>query len=372
MTFFTGKYLALAAKNLALSCTGALVLAACSAAPPAASAPEDGPPKTQTNLADSFGKVIGLDPALVAVIDPAAPVEKLADGFWWSEGPAWDKARGQLYFSDVPQNKVYTWSAGQGLKTFLDPSGIDPAELTDSAAAQRGDLGVNGMVPARGGGLLLANHGRQSLERLDLETLVRETLSAEFKGRPYNSPNDIIEARGGDIYFTDPPYGLKDQDNSKLPKQPVNGVYRLTPSGEVSLIDGALSRPNGIALSPDEAFLYVSNSDAKAAIIMRYSALPDGGYGHGEIWHDAQADLDSGLNGLPDGMTVAADGTVYATGPGGVLILSPSGTLLGRIQIGLDPKGKATANCTLGGPQGKTLFMTSHDTLARIRVKSGL
>ncbi len=350
----------------------AFCLIACGRVPADITAPDAAKPKHESALTESFGNVITFDPALETIIDSAARVEKLADGFSWSEGPAWDMTRSRLYFSDVPQNKVFIWSESNGLEVFLDPSAIDPAKLPALVAAQRGDLGVNGILPARGGGLLLANHGRQAVERLDLETLGRETLTSEFRGRPYNSPNDMVEAKNGDIYFTDPPYGLKDQDNSKLPKQPVNGVYRLMPSGEVSLIDGALSRPNGIALSPDEAFLYVANSDAKAAKIMRYWALPGGGYGKGELWHDAQADLDSGLNGLPDGMTVAADGTVYATGPGGVRILSPSGTLLGRIQIGLDPNGKATANCTLGGPDGKTLYITSHDTLARIRVKSGL
>ena len=320
----------------------------------------------------SFGRVISFSPALNAVLDPSAPIEKLAGGFSWSEGPAWDTRRGRLYFSDVPENIVYSWSEAKGLETFLDPSGIDPQSLPQSVREQRGDMGVNGMLMSRSGELILANHGAQAVETLNLETMTRTTRVSQRRGIPFNSPNDITEASNGDIYFTDPPYGLRDQDASALPKQAVNGVYRLTPSGTLSLIDDQLGRPNGAALSPDEAYLYVTNSDPKFAVIMRYRALAGGGFGEGEIWHNAQADLESGLNGLPDGLAVAADGTVYSTGPGGVLVLSPEGTLLGRIQIGDDPNGKATANCTIGGPDGKTLYMTSHDTLARINILSGL
>lgn len=318
----------------------------------------------------AFGRITMLDPALENHIALDARVEKLADGFWWSEGPTWDKTRNQLYFTDVPQNKMFTWSEGDGLQTFLDPAGIDPSTLTEEERATENELGLNGTWLTQKGKLLMASHGARALELLDLETLERTSVIDNYQGKRFNAPNDIFTARNGDIYFTDPPYGLKLQDRSPQKELSFNGVYRLNADNELSLIDDSLTRPNGIALSPDEQYLYVTNSDEKRSKIMRYRAGPNG-FGDGEVWLNTQADLDGGLKGNPDGLAIAADGTIYSTGPGGVLVISPDGTVLGRIMIGDDPMGKPTANCTLGGPDGKTLYITSQDTLARVRVKSG-
>jgi gluconolactonase len=219
--------------------------------------------------------------------------------------------------------------------------------------------------------LVMANHGKRAIEKLNLETGEREIIVDNFNGNKFTSPNDLVLAKNGDIYFTDPPFGYKGLNDSFMKEIPHNGVYKYSASdGSVSLIDDSLNRPNGIALSPDEQFLYVPHSDPKASKIMRYT-LWDNGFENGEVWLDTQADLDSGLQGNPDGLAVAADGTVYSSGPGGVLVISPEGKLLGRIMVGDDPMGKPTANCTLGGPDGKTLYITSQDTLARVRVKSG-
>ena len=318
----------------------------------------------------AFGRIVALEPTLANHIELDAKVEKLADGFWWSEGPTWDKKRNQLYFTDVPQNKMFTWSERDGLQTFLDPSGLDPATLTEEAIAQGNEFGLNGTWLMPSGKLLVASHGARAVELLDLDAKSRETVISDFEGKKFNSPNDLFVARNADIYFTDPPYGLTLQDDSPQKELSFNGVYRLSASGELTLIDDALTRPNGVALSPDEKHLYVTNSDATDSKIMRYDLGPEG-FKNSQLWLSTQADLDSGLKGNPDGLAVASDGTVYSTGPGGVLIISPEGNLLGRIMIGNDPMGKPTANCTLGGPDGKTLYITSQDTLARVRVKSG-
>lgn len=361
MTFTAIKYAALA---------GLVTLGGCQA-----KAPSETPSTltTQSITQDAypaFGRITALDPAMANHVALNAKVEKLANGFQWSEGPTWDVKRNQLYFTDVPQNKMFTWSERDGLQTLLDPAGVDPTALSKETLLQENELGINGTWLMPNGRLLIASHGARTVERLDLETLKRETLVDNYRGRKFNSPNDIAMAENLDVYFTDPPYGLKAQDISAQKELDFNGVYRMSAAGELSLIDDSLTRPNGIALSPDERYLYVTNSDVKASKIMRYTAGLNG-FANGQVWLDTQVDLDSGLKGNPDGLAVAANGTVYSTGPGGVLVISPEGKLLGRIMIGDDPMGKPTANCTLGGPDGQTLYITSQDTLARVRVKSG-
>ena len=359
------------AKLTLTTCLAALAMNACAANESQVS---EGAPSEieQTSRAyTAFGRIVALDPAMADHVALDAKVEKLAEGFWWAEGPSWDPVRNQLYFTDVPQNKMFSWSERDGLKTYLDPSGLDLSSLPENEQTLWREPGVNGTWMAPDGSLLLANHGARGIERMNLETGERALLIGEYKGLSLNSPNDLVLSTSGDIYFTDPPFGLKNLDDSPLKEQPHNGVYRLSADGTLKLIDDSLTRPNGVALSPDEQHLYVTNSDPKLSKIMRYTKQPDGRFGQRELWLDTQGFLDSGLQGNPDGLAVAADGTVYSTGPGGVMVISPQGKLLGRIMVGDDPRGKKTANTTLGGPDGKTLYLTSQDTLARVRVKSG-
>lgn len=297
-----------------------------------------------------FGSVEKLDPALDEIIDSSAQIEELTDGFSWSEGPAWDAKRQLLYFSDVPANTAYQWSEKNGLEIFLKPSGL-----------AEGD-GTNGLLMAKDGRLLTTNHGKRHISAIDLDTKKEEILSDNYEGKKYNSPNDIIEAKDGTLFFTDPPYGLKDGDESPLKEQPINGVYKRSNDGTISVIDDGLTRPNGIVLSPDEKTLYVAQSDPEAQIIKHYSidgeSITDKG-----IFYDAGPLSGDDAPGLPDGMCVAEDGHIFATGPGGVLILSPTGKLLGRILA-----EKSTANCAFGD-DGKTLYITSSDRLGRIALK---
>lgn len=309
----------------------------------------------------TLGKIEVWDEALLDVISSNAQIEILADGFQWSEGPAWDPQRQQLYFSDVPQNKAYVWSESGGLKPFLDPSGIS----NDRAEGFR-EPGSNGLMMMPNGQLMIANHGKRALEVMNIDTKERTTVINSYEDLSLNSPNDMALSEDGTVFFTDPPYGLSGINASPLKELSFNGVYKLSQDGELKVIDGTQSFPNGIALSPDETRLYVAVSDPEAPKIMRYTRSATGEFENPQLWFDAKPYLEQGLPGLPDGMAVADNGYVFATGPGGVFILSPEGKAFGQIHT-----GRATANCTFGD-DGKTLYITAGDSLVRVRLMQGI
>ncbi|MEM0928285.1 MAG: SMP-30/gluconolactonase/LRE family protein [Pseudomonadota bacterium] len=296
--------------------------------------------------------------ALATVLDPAAEIEQLAEGFTWSEGPTWDRMRSCLYFSDVPENKAYRWSAAAGLSVFLSPSGIDAAQSEGFR-----EPGSNGLWCDDDGTLFICNHGRRSVERLDVDRHSRATVVGRFEGRAFNSPNDLVFAQDGTLYFTDPPYGLEGLGQSPLKAMDENGVYRLRPSGIIERLLSDMTFPNGIALSPDDRALYISQSDPEDHYIRRLLLGADGQVAADERWFEAAALSMAGEPGLCDGLAVAADGTVFAAGPGGVLVLDPKGVLLGRIVL-----GEPTGNCAFG-EDGRSLFITSGRRLVKVRTK---
>lgn len=296
------------------------------------------------------------DPNARALFRGSPGLSQLADGFVWSEGPTWDRERGCLYFTDVPSNIAYRWSDEAGLEVLLDPSGVDPTE----AEGMR-EPGANGLWFGEDGWLYLCNHGTRSVERLRLESPVRQRLVNQFSGLKFNSPNDLVRSRDGSLYFTDPPYGLEGLNASPLKEMSANGVYRLGRDGQCTRLYDQLSFPNGIALSPDERWLYVSQSDPVAPYIYRAELYADGGVGPLERWFDTSVFLAAGDPGLPDGLCVSTDGIAFATGPGGVFVLVPDGHLMARILT-----GRATANCAFGGEDGRILFMTAHDRLLQL------
>lgn len=314
-----------------------------------AAAPREAPPRG----------IVRLDPALDALLGEDAQVDVLARGFTWAEGPVWvDRDGGYLLFSDPPANVVHRWSADTGVTRFLDPAGLQtpvPATIREA--------GANGLALDAEDRLLIADSGTRAIVRLDLATRRRTILVDRFEGKRFNSPNDLVVARNGTIYFTDPPYGLTDGDDSSLREQPVNGLYRLDPDGRVRLLDGSHRRPNGIGLSPDEDMLYLALSDEMRPQVLGYSLGPDGLPTGARVFHDMRAHATQGWPGLPDGMDVAPDGHVFATGPGGVHVLAPDGRLLG-----IAATGKAIANCCVG-EGGRSLFLTSHDRLCRVRLR---
>lgn len=296
--------------------------------------------------------------ALDRIIAAETAVERLADGFRWSEGPVWIPEGGYLLLSDVPANKMYRWSERDGLSVFLEPSGY-----TGSEEGIFREPGSNGLIAGDGNTILLADHGNRAVARLDLATRSKSFLATHFGGKRFNSPNDLVRASDGSIYFTDPPYGLEGLNKSPHKEIAFNGVYRLLPSGEVELVDDRLTFPNGIILSPDQRTLYVAVSDPDAAHIHAYSLDQSGRPTSRRLFADMTELARSGLPGLPDGMAIDVEGNLYATGPGGVHIFSPEGVRLGRIDT-----GTAVANCAFG-EDGKTLFLASNDFLARLRTR---
>jgi gluconolactonase len=297
------------------------------------------------------------------IVAADARIERLANGFTWAEGPAWipvgdsDGDGGYLLFTDVPENKLYRWSEADGLSVFLDPSGYDGP---DTGTLR--EPGANGLYPEHGGTVLMADSGSRMVARLDPANRHKTPLATHYDGRRFNSPNDLVRRSDGAVFFTDPPYGLKDLDDSPVKEIDFNGVYRLDPDGSVHLLDDSLSFPNGIALSPDERTLYVANSDPESPIWMAYTLGADGAVQDKRVFADASDLVGKDSPGLPDGMAVAADGTLFATGPGGVIVFDPDGKRLGRIET-----GTAVANCAFGD-DGRTLYMSSHTFVARVRV----
>ena len=311
----------------------------------------------QTNY-PAIGKVVRNDPRLDALLSATAKIEVLASGFVWSEGPAWVKEGGYLLFSDVPQNTVYKWNEKDGLTTFLKPSGYS------GAGGYSNEQGSNGLIINRQGQLVSCEHGDRRVSLMPILGGGKRSLADNFEGKRLNSPNDVVQHSSGAYYFTDPPYGLPKQEKDPTRETDWFGVYRVGTDGVVSLISKDMTRPNGIAFSPDEKTLYVAQSDPEKAVIMAFPMLTNGQVGAGKIFFDATPMSKQGLHGLPDGLRVDKSGNLWATGPGGVLIIAPDATLLGRIDT-----GEATANCAWGD-DGSTLYLTADMYLCRIKTNT--
>eukprot|EP00611_Tribonema_gayanum_P019282 TRINITY_DN330_c0_g1_i1.p1 TRINITY_DN330_c0_g1~~TRINITY_DN330_c0_g1_i1.p1 ORF type:complete len:428 (-),score=128.41 TRINITY_DN330_c0_g1_i1:10-1293(-) len=369
--------------------------------------------RSQLNTKQTLGSVERLSPLLDELIDPATRIEVVAEGFGWAEGPVWvsDKEQGREYllFSDVVNNRVWKWEEGGGLFTlgktvFLERSGC----RTDAErCAQLKEPGANGLarVPASLVGndndvvLAMCEHGerRVSLMRPDG---TKVALAAHYDGRRLNSPNDLAFGKNGDLYFTDPSYGLNGLEASPERELDVNGVYRIRAAhvkktllarhegpalatdglkkqqqqqqqrdlqgdaqqqGAVELAEGDMSRPNGIAFSPDFDRLYVANSDRARPHVRAYKVSKSGRLSEGRVFFDATP-LAAGRVGNPDGLKVDAKGNVFATGPGGVLILSPKGEHLGTVLTGVK-----TGNVAFGSDG--YLYITANNMLQRVKLR---
>ncbi len=306
-----------------------------------------------------IGSIEVFEPALHCLIDPVSPIGCVADGFAWTEGPAWDPKRQHLYFSDIPNNRIHTWDVKDGLKTAYAPAGRQERNIDEYASP-----GTNGLWMTEDDKLLICNQDARTVDIIDLQTDAREAVASSFNSLPFNSPNDVICSSEGLIYFTDPPFGLKNQKTYQGRELDFCGVYRVSLSGVVSAEIKDMSFPNGLAFSHDESVFYVSQSDRAFPVIKRFEVGPQGYIGQGEVFYNCIEFCDAGDPGLPDGMTVDVHGNLFATIAGGVAILSPDGTLLGRIAT-----GKSTSNCTFG-EDGSTLFITAHDSLLRVQTKT--
>jgi gluconolactonase len=307
--------------------------------------------------AETFATLESLDARFLALIPADTKIEKIADDLLWSEGPIWDAKTKSLLFSDIPRNVVMKWNAEKGVSRFLENSGY-----TGAAPFTGREPGSNGLTLDPQGRLTLCQHGDRRVSRRDADgTMV--ALATAFEGKKLNSPNDLVFDAAGALYFTDPPYGLPGTFTDPSKELPYQGVFRVAPDGKVTLLTKELEAPNGLAFSPDYKTLYVANSRATAPIWMAYDVKPDGSLGKGRVFADSSRYYKEG-DGVPDGLKVDVQGNVFATGPGGVLVYAPDGTLLGRILTGVP-----TANVAFG-EDGATLFITANHRVLRLRTKT--
>jgi gluconolactonase len=308
----------------------------------------------------TLGRIVSQSPQLDARLSSSSPIEVLASGFIWSEGPVWvNKDGGYLLFSDVPANTMYRWSAKDELSVFLKPSGYT------GLGPYSDEPGSNGLTLDDQGRLIACEHGDRRVSAMSLTSGGKVTLADRYEGKRFNSPNDVVQhPTNKSIYFTDPPYGLAQKHQDPSRELPYFGVYRVDPSGNVHLLVKDMTRPNGLAFSPDGKLLYVAQSDPESAIWKVFKVKDNGDLEEGKVFFDATPMVKQGLKGLPDGLKVDKDGYLWATGPGGVLIISPKGELLGRIDT-----FQATANCAWGD-DGSTLYITADGYVCRVKTKT--
>lgn len=308
----------------------------------------------------TLGKVIYLDPSFEKLLPKDARLEVIASGFVWCEGPVWVKDSSYLLFSDVPENTVYKWDEKNELSVFLKPSGYT------GLGAYSNEPGSNGLIIDKKGRLISCEHGDRRISAMPLGGGGKITLSDQFEGKRFNSPNDVAEHPvNGSFYFTDPPYGLAQHENDPTRETPYFGVYQITPEGKTKLIIKDLTRPNGLAFSADGKTIYIAQSDPEKAFILSYPVQSDGNVGNGKVFFDATPMSRTGLKGLPDGLKLDAEGNIWTSGPGGILVLSPEGKLLGKIETA----GENASNCAWGN-DGSMLYVTVDGYLCRIKTNT--
>lgn len=299
--------------------------------------------------------IVPFDPRFAGLVPKDALLEKVAEGFAWAEGPVWNRAEGFLLFSDVPNNAIIKWSSAEGASIFLKNSGY-----TGPEAFTGREPGSNGLTYDAAGRLVFCQHGNRSISRIEQDGS-RTLLVDKYQGKRLNSPNDLVFKSNGDLYFTDPPFGLPKTYDDPKKELPFQGVYRLTSNGKLTLLTTEVKAPNGIAFSPDEKKLYVA--DSGRGMWFAFDVKSDGTISAGKILFDFN-EQSKGRMGVADSLKVDIHGNIFAAAPGGILVLAPDGTLLGQFDL-----GTATGNCAWG-EDGSTLFITSNSILYRIRLST--
>lgn len=305
--------------------------------------------------AAAAGTIERLDPRLDALLPAEARVEVVTEGLRWAEGPLWDPRTGVLLFSDPTRNTVFQWSPGGGTVVVLRPSGYSGVERFDGS-----EPGSNGLTFDHAGRLVLCQHGDRRVARREDDGQLT-TVVDRYQGKRLNSPNDLVYAADGALYFTDPPFGLPRGYDDPGRDLDFQGVYRLAADGTLSAVVTDLRAPNGLAFSPDGQTLYVSNAEREHPVWMAYPVQPDGRLGPGRVFADARG-IDG--EGVPDGLKVDDAGTVFATGPGGVHVFAPDGTRLGRIVTG------AAAGNVAWGDDGRSLYIAAGQRILRVRTST--
>ena len=304
-----------------------------------------------------FIDVVHLDHRIDKLIPSNAKIEKIAGGHKWVEGPLWNRREGYLLFSDIPANAVYKWQEGKGVSLFLRPSGYSGTSPFPGA-----EPGSNGLAYDPEGRLVLAEHGDRRVSRLDGNGR-KTTLADRYHGKRINSPNDLVFKSNGDLYFTDPPFGLPKGFDDPGKATSFQGVYRLSRNGKLALMTDGIKAPNGIAFSPDEKHLYVSDVDYQRSAWLIYDVQPDGAVKNGRVFADASRWKKRPFSG-PDGIKIDRDGNLFGARPGGVSIFAPDGALLGGIETGLPTSNLAW------GDDGSMLYITAGTSIFRIRLST--
>jgi gluconolactonase len=305
----------------------------------------------------AYATLESLDPRFDALIPADTKIEKIADDLMWSEGPLWEPRTKTLLFSDIPRNRVMQWHAEKGVSVFLENSGY-----TGATPFTGREPGSNGLTLDLQGRLTLCQHGDRRVSTREADGKMKP-LAVGFNGKKLNSPNDLVFDTQGVLWFTDPPYGLPGTFKDAGKELDFQGVYRVTNDGHIKLATKELEAPNGLAFSPDYKTLYVANSQNHAAFWKAFPVNADGSLGASRVFYDATPLYKDG-DGVPDGLKLDVHGNLFATGPGGVLVLTPDGKLLGRILTGVP-----TANVAWG-EDGSTLFVTANHRVLRLRTKT--
>lgn len=310
----------------------------------------------------TIGSVEKFDPSLDNIISSNAKIEIIAEGFEWSEGPLWIEKQNMLLFSDVPMNTVYKWTEAKGKEVYLKPSGYTGTEPPGVK-----EPGSNGLTLDPSGNLVLCQHGDRQMGRMDAPLDKPEakfiSLANKYNGKRFSSPNDAVFNSAGELFFTDPPYGLGTQDDTDPKKEiPYNGVYKVKTNGEVILLVDSITRPNGLAFLPGEKKLIIACSDPDKPNWYIYDVQGDS-LVNGKIFYSAVSEHNEKVNGLPDGFKADRNGNVFATGPGGVYIFNSEGKKLGIIKF-----RESTSNCAFS-PDEKILYVTNDMYLVRVKLR---
>lgn len=308
----------------------------------------------------TIGSIEKKDSALDAILSENVAIEIIGEGYTWSEGPVWIEKENMLLFSDVPENIVYKWTEEKGVEPYLTPSGF-----TGDSTRSR-ERGSNGLI-FHNDSLILCQHGNRQVAKMNASLKDPRpefvALATTYDGNRFNSPNDAAYRSNGDLFFTDPPYGLANLDDDVEKESPINGVYKVTPQGVVSLMVDSLTKPNGIAFMPNGNKFLVANSDGAKAIWYEFELNTHGdSVKTAKIFYDATS-LMGIEKGSPDGFKIDSKGNVFATGPGGVWIFNKEGKVLGKIKL-----PEASANCALS-PDEKTLYITADMYLLRVKMR---
>lgn len=319
-----------------------------------------GAPSQQENPYPTTGAIERFHPALDNILDTTARIEVIAEGFEWSEGPLWVESQQMLVFSDVPANIIYKWTEQEGTSVYLEPSGYN-----GTAPFTGREPGSNGLTLDHDGRLVICQHGNRQVARMEAPWGNPQpefvALADNYQGKRLNSPNDVVFDSTGDLFFTDPPYGLPTQrDDDPIKEIGFNGIFKATSDGEVTLLSDALSRPNGLAFFPGERQLLVANSDPDAADW--YLVDMDNPSAAPQLFYSA-TDAREGVNGLPDGLKINRSGVVFASGPGGIWIFDQEATVLGRIQL-----ADAASNLAFSADE-QTIYITNHRKILRVKLR---